>query len=200
MLSELEKDLLIEIINIGVGKASANLSEILNARIQLEVPSIKLMDYQTLLKEYNNHSQPNTKVMLKFSGTMTGSTEMVLSEKNADSIVAHTMGIPATDPGFFEAKREIISEIGNIVLNSVIGNLSNSMEATVEYQVPQYLEKSNDFIENDKTMKSDTIVLFCETKMVIDDFSLKCTVNIFLIENSFARLGVYLRKEIQKYL
>lgn len=92
-LSELQKDALKEVINIGVGKGADSLNQLLNTHIKLEIPNLKIIPADKLSEElgYMGKGQLST-VNLKFSGDLEGSSLLIFPEVSAASLVTALMG------------------------------------------------------------------------------------------------------------
>ncbi|MGL5833015.1 MAG: chemotaxis protein CheX [Waterburya sp.] len=174
-LTSEQLDALQEIVNIGIGRAAAMLNEMVDARIALEVPTIKLLSAnqlrQVMLDRFN--SQSISAVRLGFSGSLSGTAELMFPTDSASVLVAVLTGEDLESPDLDAVKIGTLSEIGNIVINGVIGSISNILEQRMEYKIPSYCE---DTIENlllsERNMNYDVVFILAQARFAIEQLEI----------------------------
>jgi chemotaxis protein CheC len=138
-LTASQQDALTELINIGYARAAAALSDLTGHRISLEVPEVAI------------HAIPEIKAKLErvvkgevatvhqvFSGPIRGNAILLLDREAAlllNGLLTDRPGSPELDG----AAREVITEVGNIVLNACLGAFGNLLKVQVSFTVP-YLQ------------------------------------------------------------
>ena len=138
-------DILSELFNIGVGKAADMLSEIVRKKIVLRVPRIELPDPEEgpgKLKErfpelFNAALMVST---ISFSEKLTGRANLVFPADKMREFVALCSGGSVVQPGesdFTDIDFDVIREIGNIVLNCILGELGNLLNIPLTYDLPR---------------------------------------------------------------
>jgi len=138
-LSPLEIDALTEIINIGVGRAASSLNDIVGAHIQLKVPRIELFPLEKLTELLGHLGHANvTTVMQSFKGEFTGSAALLFPSESTQRLVAAMTGEPAKGAGIDEESRGGLMEIGNIVINCILGTMGNVLECSMDFSLPQF--------------------------------------------------------------
>lgn len=168
-------DALQEIVNIGIGRAAAMLNEMVDARIALEVPTIQLLSAGQLLQEMiaRFNSQSISVVRLGFSGSLSGTAELMFPTDSASVLVAVLTGEDLDSPDLDAVKIGTLSEIGNIVINGVIGSISNILEQRMEYKIPSYCE---DTIENlllsERNMADDVVFILAQARFAIEQLEI----------------------------
>ncbi|MGL5832747.1 MAG: chemotaxis protein CheX [Waterburya sp.] len=168
-------DALQEIVNIGIGRAAAMLNEMVDARIVLEVPTIQLLTASQLLQEMiaRFNSQSISVVRLGFSGSLSGTAELMFPTDSASVLVAVLTGEDLDSPDLDAVKIGTLSEIGNIVINGVIGSISNILEQRMEYKIPSYCE---DTIENlllsERNMTDDVVFILAQARFAIEQLEI----------------------------
>lgn len=138
-----QEDAIIELLNIGVGRAAGSLNEILNKHITLQIPSITLADANDLEKEFaqlGDHTLSS--VQLPFKGSYTGSATLAFPSETAPKLVEMLTGSSMDDEELNAMKVATLTEIGNIVLNGVMGSIANVLSGSITYSVPMYSESS----------------------------------------------------------
>ncbi len=134
-------DALREIINIGVGKAAGTLNELLAHHITLEVPRIVVVHPNDFDNHFNNRSEETVSlVSLQFSGKFSGLSTLLFTPDSASKLVDLLMGeeIPGAD--LDAIKTGTLTEIGNILLNAVMGSIGNILDSRLNYAIPTYQE------------------------------------------------------------
>jgi chemotaxis protein CheC len=168
-------DALQEIVNIGIGRAASMLNEMVDARIVLQVPTIQLLTANQLLHEMiaRFNSQSISVVRLGFSGSLSGTAELMFPTDSASVLVAVLTGEDLDSPDLDAVKIGTLSEIGNIVINGVIGSISNILEQRMEYKIPSYCE---DTIENlllsERNMSDDVVFILAQARFAIEQLEI----------------------------
>jgi chemotaxis protein CheC len=190
-LTSEQLDALQEIVNIGIGRAAAMLNEMVDARIILEVPMIQLLSAdqlrQVMLNRFN--SQSISAVRLGFSGSLSGTAELMFPTDSASVLVAVLTGEELDSPDLDAVKIGTLSEIGNIVINGVIGSISNILEERMEYKIPSYCE---DTIENlllsGRNMTDDVVFILAQARFAIEQLEIVGDIMLIFEMKAFDNL------------
>ncbi|MEH1768895.1 chemotaxis protein CheX [Nostoc sp.] len=168
-----ELDALQELINIGVGRAASLLNEMVDSHIGLKIPYVKVLTatetYQELATRFHDDSLAS--VRLGFTGSFSGAAGLIFPTDSASSLVAVLTGEEPGSPDLDAVKIGTLSEIGNIVINGVMGSLSNVLKQHVNYTLPIYLE---DTIENLllSSYESDSKILLAQARFIIEELEI----------------------------
>jgi chemotaxis protein CheC len=133
-----QKDALTELINIGYGRAAGALSELTGYRITLEVPQVRMHEIATLATLLEEMT-PNivASVNQVFTGAISGNALLLLEEHSA-LVMSQLLTDDRTASGKFDSSaREIITEVGNILLNACLGVFGNLLEVHLNFSVPR---------------------------------------------------------------
>ena len=188
-------DALKELINIGVGSGADVLNTMLDSHIQLQVPYLKILLPGELVDEAQMHgSEQLSAINLPFQGSFLGSAELVFPSESASKLIT-ALTNEKTDPSDIDSIRAgALSEVGNIVLNAVMGTISNLLNLTLTYSVPNYIEgKIKDLMLANK-ISCDTIILLAKTQFCIKNLEIEGDILLFLEVGSFDRLLASLDK------
>lgn len=135
-LTEDHIDALTEIVNIGVGRSAASLSELTDRHIALRVPAITPWTPQGDADDA--HKSLNTSVTQDFSGSLEGRALLSFPSASGVALARLLSGEEDGEPDELEMDLAgILEEVGNIVLNGVLGSLSNVIEGNLDYTVPR---------------------------------------------------------------
>jgi chemotaxis protein CheC len=135
-LTAAQKDALTELINIGYARAAAALSDLTGHRISLEVPEVALHTIPEITEKLTQVIKGEVaSVNQVFSGPITGNALLVL-DRDAALLLNRLLTDRPTMAGFDGAAREVITEVGNIVLNACLGAFGNLLKVQVSFTVP----------------------------------------------------------------
>jgi chemotaxis protein CheC len=149
-LTTTQNDALTELINIGYGRAAAALSELTGYRITLEVPKVSMH----LIAEIpgmlaNVVSGEVATVNQMFSGPISGTAMLLLEEESALVLTRLLTDERSTVREFDASAREIIIEVGNILLNACLGVFGNLLHVHVSFAVPRlHVNSVQDVLES----------------------------------------------------
>lgn len=137
-LTERLVDALSEVINISYGRTADSLSQITGSQVGLDVPRVELRAASELEEALAAVIREEIiGVHQSFGGSLTGDALLVLSRKNA-LVLANALGGGRDGYGGFGAsEREVLLELGNILLNACLGSLGNVLEVVVVFSVPR---------------------------------------------------------------
>lgn len=133
-----QRDALTELINIGYGRAASALSELTGFRVTLEVPRITMHTIEAmgpiLTKIIDGEVASVNQV---FTGPIAGNALLMLDE-HAARVLSRLLSDDDSLLGSFDAAgREIITEVGNILLNACLGVFGNLLQVQVTFAVPR---------------------------------------------------------------
>ncbi len=162
-------DALKEIVNIGVGKAAGMLNDLISAHIHLQVPLIKVFDIHDLGKEFGDLvNQPLSAVHLMFKGSFSGTSSLVFPPESAVKLVDMLIGTEEVSEDFNALKKGTLTEVGNILLNGVMGSLSNILGKSIEYNLPTYVEGTIISLLGAPDVDPNTTVLLVQTRFRVE--------------------------------
>ena len=126
-----------EIGNIGAGNATTALSQMLNKKLDMQVPVVRLVDFQTLAKVVGGEEDLVVAIFLTLSEDIEGSLMFVLPEASVHALVNDLFGRPETDKTpFSETDLSAIQEIGNIIAGAYLSAISTLTQLTIGMSVP----------------------------------------------------------------
>jgi chemotaxis protein CheC len=179
-LTDVQFDSLKEIVNIGVGRAAMSLNEMLNAHIELKVPSISFFNLRETDKiPQHLQSQQLACVQMGFHGQFAGTAALVFPPDSAAKLVTALTGEAAGAPGMNAVLAGTLSEVGNILLNGVMGSIGNILAKPFDYSFPNYLEGSLVELLNPHEVTQAAGVLMVQTNFQVAEKQIEG--NVFLL-------------------
>ena len=138
-LSPTQHDALTELINIGYGRAAGALSELTGYRITLEVPQVSMHEISEIAPMLDQVIRGEVaSVNQMFSGPISGTAMLLLDEHSAVMLSRLlTDDRNASGTNLDAGAREIITEVGNILLNACLGVFGNLLQVHVSFAVPR---------------------------------------------------------------
>lgn len=138
-LTEDQEDALREIINIGIGRAAGTLSQLIGTRIELTVPRVALITPAEARHALTNPSGGiDIAIVQDFRGSISGRSALVLPQESGLRLAQLLGDVERPADELDLEMTGILTEVGNIMLNSVLGVLSNLIGTCFSYSVPQF--------------------------------------------------------------
>jgi chemotaxis protein CheC len=132
-------DVLQEISNIGLGNAATALAELLQKRVDLEMPQATFVDMEQVFPMVGGLEDVVACVHLGFDGDIAGTVLFVFSEQSAyklvDILLEREMG---TTKELDELGDSTIMEIGNVLTGTFINAISSMTGLTMYTSVPMF--------------------------------------------------------------
>jgi|GEM_PF-3461791 len=193
MLTSIQKDALTEILNIQIGAAANILSEMVSQKVILSVPELELMgggtvDYDLLKHQQMTDITDAIATKISFTGQFCGSAAVVIPRDKASSLVNVCLGADETEETdvLSEEYADVIKEICNIILNSLLGKLGNIMEVRLEYTSLEVGSSIELWDRHDTQEDAKVLVLY--TSFFLTNSQVRGIVLIALAPDSFDML------------
>lgn len=183
-------DALQELVNIGVGQAAGVLNEMIDSHIRLQIPFVKILspvELQQQLESQVNGEQISS-VGLGFTGSFSGLAQLVFPADSADMLVAMLTGEELGTPDLDSVKIGTLSEVGNIVINGVMGSISNVLEQRLDYSLPSYTEGTVELLVASGNLAPKAVVLLAQTRFSIERLHIEGDVILIFNVGSFDAL------------
>lgn len=139
-LNNKQLDVIKEMGNIGAGNAVTALSKMLNKRVEMTVPKIKILDFKEIPEILGDPELLIVGILLQMSGDMTGSIMFILNIEASCTMVDVLMGRPeGTKNGydFDEIEISALKETGNILAGSYLSALSTLLNLDISPSTPE---------------------------------------------------------------
>lgn len=179
-LTEDERDVVTELMNLGVGQAAAAFSQMIGEEISLSVPSVEVMSRADAAEALARlTSDRATGITQSFEGALAGVAALVFPEAKSLHIVRTVLGGAYPVQEITELAQETLLEIGNIILNACLGTIGNFLKTEVVSSLPALTHEVNRDLfaavepHEDREGADDAVVLFLHIRFLIrsDDVS-----------------------------
>ncbi|MEW6258390.1 MAG: chemotaxis protein CheC [Thermodesulfobacteriota bacterium] len=153
ILTQEQQDALTELINIAFSKTAASLSDLTGHRVLLDVPKVDIIPIEDMSRKLGAFIQGEVATVHQiFTGTLAGDAMLVLNADGASMLVNLLTGQERPGIRVDATGREVLTEIGNILLNACLGMFGNLLKVHVSFSVPRL------FVEDLEAMMGTLVV------------------------------------------
>lgn len=180
-------DVLRELINIGIGRAAGMLNEMLDAHVTLQVPVVRVFLQKDLERKVGEVSKNIlSAVRMGFRGPLKGNAFLLFPPESASNLVSVLTGEDPVEDDMDSIRIGTLTEVGNILINCVMGSISNVVERQLNYSVPNYFEDSlsNMLTRYDENSPDVTIIL-ASMHFIIEQHFINGDIMLFFELGSF---------------
>jgi len=138
-LNEMQIDAIREVASIGSGNAATSLSSFLHQQVRIDVPNVKLMEFNEAVEILGGPETIACGIMVRLSGDMNGII-LYLQELDFINVVLSSV-FGKTISGYEELgemETSALVEIGNIGISSYINSLTSFVGMDVHLSVPAF--------------------------------------------------------------
>jgi chemotaxis protein CheC len=136
-IDSVQMDILKEIGNIGAGNATTALSQLINRRIDMGIPVVKVLEFKDLSEVLGGAENPIVGILLGLEGDISGMIMFVLEQSAAHILINMLMGKNIDNfEDFDEMDLSALKEIGNIISGAYLSSLSSLTNLRILATVP----------------------------------------------------------------
>lgn len=167
-LSEMQLDAIKEVSNIGAGNAATALSQLLNRKVDMTVPSVKIINFTDIYSLMDKEEEV-AGVLVRVLGDTPGNILFVFEKNVAFSIIEQLTGMKEQE--ISEMGSSVLCEIGNIVSASYMNAIAKLTNLSIMPSVPavaydmigailsttfvESVQYSEEILEIETTLKSE---------------------------------------------
>jgi len=162
-LTDAETDALAELFNVGLHRAAASLSEVTGQRIIVDMPKLVICEISEIEQRLADLVGGEiATVHQMFGGSVAGDAVLLLEQDKAAALARlMTGGEAATGGRLDQSAREVLTEIGNIVLGACLSGFGDMLQLPVSFSVPRI------HIESLRTILGSLLVETGETQYAV---------------------------------
>jgi chemotaxis protein CheC len=161
-LSELERDALTELVNIGISRAAVSLRKMVGEQVLLSVPSIEITSYSTARALIGEREDDDVvAVSQDFIGAFSGRALLIFPQASSLALVRAVLGDDMAADEVATMADEALAETGNIILNGCLATMANMLKQSLEMSLPAVVRGNGvRLFEATHPPDEDGIVLF----------------------------------------
>jgi chemotaxis protein CheC len=138
LMNELERDIIREILNIGLARAADSFAVIAQERVMLEVPNLDLVPSQDIIGRVRDYQARYVAIQSDIRGDFNGSTFMFFSGQHIQRLSRVCLRMQVTDTlQLNELQESLLLEISNIITGALVTQLANILKANIYGAPPQ---------------------------------------------------------------
>ena len=131
-MTELERDIIREILNIGLARAADSFAVIAQERVLLEVPSIDLLMSNDILERVREYQSRHVPIQSDIRGDFNGTTLMFFSGQHVQRLSRVCLRMQTTESlEVNELQESLLLEISNIITGALVTQLANILKANI---------------------------------------------------------------------
>ena len=132
--------------NIGATNAAESLSKILNKRIDLSIPEVKLTPVEKLTDYFSSLNEPYMCVMFGIEGEISGTLLLLLKEQTGFDLIDMLYGVETTgEQKLGEDGISALKEMTNIIGCSILNIYAEKANMLIKPNVPTFV---NDYLQS----------------------------------------------------
>lgn len=166
--SEMQLSAVAEIQNISMGSAATAVSTLLNAKVWITTPQVKIKQFKDL---HFPDLEPSIHVMINYIKGVSGSNTMILKQSDVQLMLNQLMGMPlvVTDDFVFdELNISAVCEVMNQMMGSAATALSEFLGVAIDISTPVARIKNDPNEVLFKTYEDDDYVVAIHFNLTID--------------------------------
>ena len=129
-------DVLKEIGNIGAGNATTALAQLMQCKVDMSVPQVKMLEFKEMGEIMGGEEVIMAGISLGIEGDITGSIMFLLEKQTARHLVDKLMGMQAEGDEFSEMEFSALKEVGNIITGAYLNSLSALTNLVIYPSIP----------------------------------------------------------------
>lgn len=138
-LTQMQKDVLREIGNIGAGNAATSMSKLLNRKVEMEVPAIKIVGYDEMMELIGGPEAIIVALLFQIKGEAPGTVYFILSIEEANALIkeiTQNSELKLTNTTDNELAASVLQEAGNILTGAYLSALADFTNMNLQPSIP----------------------------------------------------------------
>ena len=191
------QDLLKEIGNIGSGNAATSLSQMINMKVDMQVPNVEVMETEKVVELFTDQEEITVGVYIDFTGDIQGVILTLLDQKSAGVLIKALVGKEPENYMYNDMEKSVVQELGNIMTSGYVNAISMFSSLFMNISIPSV---SIDMVSSilsvpavEYGIESDKLILI-ENKLDLEGENVNCYFffmpDLQSFEKLFVKLGV----------
>lgn len=132
--TDMQLDVLKELTNIGGGNAATSISQMIGRRVDMNVPTIEILEYEDVYRDIMAEDEVVTAIMMRVLGDGGGMFLYIINEEFVEKLTK--MLLPGKENLEYEFKISAIKELVNVIVNSFLTAVSKMIDVNVVSSIP----------------------------------------------------------------
>lgn len=175
--SDFEKDALCEIFNISVSQAAAAMSEIVQQKINMTIPSVEICNTSKAI-DFLDQGYDICGIAQHFRSNFSGKAILIFPEHRSLELVRLMVGMDTPLAQVTQLEQDALAEIGNIVLSACLSSLSDMFNQRFDFDIPQLVFGNSSSVLSD--YDDDNMLILLQIKFCLEDRELEGSI-VFVV-------------------
>ncbi|MBP2315642.1 chemotaxis protein CheX [Azospirillum soli] len=198
-LTDLERDALTELVNMGVGRAATHLSRMVSDQVLLSVPSVEIVHRDSAARLLSARERNSlVAVEQQFQGAFSGRALLIFPETNSLELARAVLGSELSLEEIVDLEQDALAEIGNIILNGCLVVMANTLKDNLSISLPSVLRGDSNRIFQNPGENSDELVMFLYIDFSIRSRSIRGYIALLMGLSSLESLKGLIHSFIQR--
>ncbi|UCD66805.1 MAG: chemotaxis protein CheC [Deltaproteobacteria bacterium] len=145
LISDEERDILQEVMNIAFGKASADLAEVIDIYVVLSIPDIKLMktaEVPSYIESEIDDLQNISVIKQSYTGKFHGTALLFFPGEAGKKLFSLFDNAHNGEDISVVLQKETLLEVGNILIGASVSKVAELLDDVVSYRPPRIIVES----------------------------------------------------------
>ncbi len=191
-LTEDERDVLQELMNVAYGNATAVVADMLDAFASLSIPNIKVMKINELLETFSELKSTSYFFSTQaFNGEFDGESAFFINQESANNLAKHLE---------LESEEDLddaILELTNVLTSSLTTKLAQEMDTEVSFSLPSISKVPLQEIGSVETFQNYSQVIVIDTDLNFEDQKINGKIFILTKDESIQWLKIKLNSILE---
>ena len=161
-LTEIERDAISEIANMGVSRAAASLRQMVGEQVLLSVPTVRIVSRAGSGRLVERGNSPKlVAVQQSFEGPFSGRALLIFPQAQSLELVRSIVGAEHSLEDIIDLEQEALAETGNIILNACLATIANVLRKSMRMSLPSVIRGDGaTMFETEQSPSGGNLVLF----------------------------------------
>ena len=160
-LTEIERDAISEIANMGVSRAAASLRQMVGEQVLLSVPTVRIVSREEAAGLVERGSSKLVAVQQSFEGPFSGRALLIFPQAQSLELVRSIVGAEHSLEDVIDLEQEALAETGNIILNACLATIANVLRKSMRMSLPSVIRGDGaTMFDIGKSASGGNLVLF----------------------------------------
>ena len=161
-LTEIERDAISEIANMGVSRAAASLRQMVGEQVLLSVPAVRIVSRAEAARLVERGNSPKlVAVQQSFEGPFSGRALLIFPQAQSLELVRSIVGAEHSLEDIIDLEQEALAETGNIILNACLATIANVLRKSMRMSLPSVIRGDGaTMFETEQSPSGGNLVLF----------------------------------------
>jgi chemotaxis protein CheC len=197
-LTELERDALTELANLGASRAATSLGRMLKEQVLLSVPRTEILPLAAAADVLSAREQTGfVAIGQQFSGAYYGKALLIFPERASLQLARVLLGETVSLEEIADLEQEALLEVGNIILNACLAAIANMLKRNLKISLPHLLRgHSREILMGNRESRPNDLVLVLYIDFVLRTRNIHGYISLVMDLSSLATF----RALIQEYV